>query len=55
MKMKIHDYDAMLEDKLKDPEFRKEYDALEEEFEVAKQVIGLRLKKDSHKMNLRKR
>jgi DNA-directed RNA polymerase specialized sigma subunit len=44
MKMKIHDYDEMLKEELKNPEFRKEYDALEEEFEVAKQVIDLRLK-----------
>jgi ribosome-binding protein aMBF1 (putative translation factor) len=44
MKMKIHDYDEMLKEDLKNPEFRKEYDALEEEFEVAKQVIDLRLK-----------
>jgi ribosome-binding protein aMBF1 (putative translation factor) len=45
MKMKVHDYDKMLKNELKDPEFRKEHDALEEEFEVAKQVIGLRLQK----------
>ena len=45
MKMKVHDYDEMLKEELKDPEFRKEYNALEEEFEVAKQVISLRLKK----------
>jgi len=45
MKMKIHDYGEMLKEELKDPEFKKEYDALEEEFEVAKQVIELRLKK----------
>lgn len=45
MKMKIHDYGEMLKTELKDQAFRKEYDALEEEFEVARQVIGLRLKK----------
>jgi ribosome-binding protein aMBF1 (putative translation factor) len=45
MKMKVHDYNEMLKEELKNPEFRKEYDALEEEFEVAKQVIDLRLKK----------
>ena len=43
--MKIHDYDEMLNEELKNPEFHEEYDALEEEFEVAKQVIALRLKK----------
>ena len=45
MKMKVHDYDEMLKAELKDPNFRKEYETLEEEFEVAKQVIDLRLKK----------
>jgi ribosome-binding protein aMBF1 (putative translation factor) len=45
MKMKVHVYDEMLKEELKDPVFRKEYDELEEEFEVAKQVIDLRLKK----------
>ncbi len=35
----------MLKKELENPEFRKEYDALSEEFEVAKQVIGLRIKK----------
>jgi hypothetical protein len=38
MKMKVHDYDEMLKAELKDPKFRKEYEAIEEEFEVAKQV-----------------
>ncbi len=41
--MKIHRNDEMLKEALKNPEFRKEYDALEEEFEVAKQIINLRL------------
>jgi predicted transcriptional regulator len=45
MKMKVHDYDEMLKAELKDSKFRKEYESLEEEFEVAKQVIDLRLKK----------
>ncbi|MBN1758717.1 MAG: helix-turn-helix transcriptional regulator [Chitinispirillaceae bacterium] len=43
--MKVHDYDEMLKEELKDPVFRKEYETLEEEFEVAMQVIDLRLKK----------
>jgi predicted transcriptional regulator len=42
--MKAINFDDMLKEKLKDPEFKKEYDALEYEFEVAKQVITLRLK-----------
>ena len=43
--MKTHDYNEMLKDELKNPKFRKEYDALEEEFEVSRQVIELRLQK----------
>jgi DNA-binding XRE family transcriptional regulator len=43
--MKAYDYDDMLNKELENPEFRKEYEALQEEFDVAKQVIGLRLKK----------
>ena len=43
--MKVYDYNEMLKKELENPEFRKEYDALSEEFEVAKQVIGLRIKK----------
>jgi ribosome-binding protein aMBF1 (putative translation factor) len=45
MKMKAYRYDDMLKQELKNPEFRKEYESLEEEFELAKQVIDLRLKK----------
>jgi ribosome-binding protein aMBF1 (putative translation factor) len=45
MKMKVHDYNEMLKKELKDQEFRKEYEELEEEFEIAKQVIELRIKK----------
>jgi len=43
--MKVYDYNEMLKKELGNPEFRKEYEALAEEFEVAKQVIGLRIKK----------
>lgn len=42
--MKVHGYDEMLQDELRNPEFLKEYEALEEEFEIAKQVIDLRIK-----------
>ena len=45
MKMKVYSYDDMLKKELSNNSFRKEYEALEEEFEVAKQVIDLRLKK----------
>jgi predicted transcriptional regulator len=43
--MKAHDYNEMLKDELKNPKFRKEYEALKEEFEVSRQVIELRLRK----------
>jgi DNA-binding Xre family transcriptional regulator len=45
MKMKVYNYNEMLKEELKNPKFRNEYDALEDEFEVAKQVIELRLQK----------
>lgn len=41
--MKIYDYNEMLKEELKNPDLRREYETLEEEFEVAKQVIKLRL------------
>lgn len=43
--MKMHDFDEMLKNQLQNPNFRKEYEALGDEFEVAKQIIELRLKK----------
>jgi predicted transcriptional regulator len=42
--MKTYKYDDLLKKKLNDPEFKKEYDALEEEFAIAAEVIKLRLK-----------
>ncbi|MFH0920701.1 MAG: helix-turn-helix domain-containing protein [Fibrobacterota bacterium] len=44
MNMKTHSYKSLLKRELKNPEFRKEYDALENEFELAKEIISLRLK-----------
>lgn len=40
--MKLKDY---LEKQLKDPEFRKEYEALEPEYQLAKSIIELRFKR----------
>ncbi len=40
MKLKYY-----LEKQLKDPEFRKEYEALEPEYQLAKSIIELRLKR----------
>ena len=42
--MKSYDFKELLEQKLKDPEFRKEWEAQNEEFEVAKEIIRLRIK-----------
>lgn len=42
--MKSYDFKELLEQKLKDPEFRKEWELQNEEFEVAKEVIRLRIK-----------
>jgi len=42
--MKSYDFKDLLEQKLEDPEFRKEWEAQEEEFEVAKEVIRLRIR-----------
>jgi DNA-directed RNA polymerase specialized sigma subunit len=53
--MKTYNYDDMLKEQLKDHEFRKEYDALEEEFDVARQVIELRLKQKMTQKELAKR
>jgi len=41
--MKVYRYNEMLEEELKNSKFRKEYEALEEEFDVARQIIELRL------------
>ncbi len=42
--MKAYDFDDVLQERLTDSEFRTEWDAQEEEFEVAKEIIQLRLK-----------
>jgi len=39
-------FEDMLNRKLKDPGFRKEYDALEEEYTLAREIIELRIKKN---------
>jgi DNA-binding Xre family transcriptional regulator len=39
-------FDDLLEKKLKNPKFKKEYDELEEEYTLAKEIIELRIKKN---------
>ncbi|WP_076792443.1 helix-turn-helix domain-containing protein [Chlorobium sp. KB01] len=41
--MKTTKFEDLLAENLKDKEFKKEYEALKEEFEVAKEIIRLRL------------
>jgi DNA-binding XRE family transcriptional regulator len=42
--MKQTRYEDLLNDQLKNPQFRKEYEALEGEFILAKEIIALRIK-----------
>ena len=44
--MKAIDFDKYLETQLKSPEFRKAYEELEEEYELAKQIIRFRIDRD---------
>jgi transcriptional regulator with XRE-family HTH domain len=44
--VKTIDFDSYLEEQLKRPELRKAYDDLEEEYELAKQVIRFRLSRN---------
>ncbi len=41
--MKTTDFDKYLDTQLKNPEFRKAYEDLEEEYELAKQIIRFRI------------
>jgi len=52
--MKSIDFDKYLEEQLKRPEFREAYDELEEEYEVAKQVIKHRLSRNLTQAQLAK-
>ena len=59
-KYKIAGYDAvdfedMLNERLKDPEFKKGYDALEREFALASDLISLRAKKKLSQKELAKK
>jgi len=40
---------------MKDPEFRREYEALEPEFQIARQMIGARIKKKISQEELAKK
>ena len=53
--MKTIKYEKFLEEQLKDEKFRREYDELEEEFTIAKEVIELRLKNNLTQEDLAER
>ena len=44
--MKAIDFDRYLEEQLKRPEFREAYEDLEEEYELAKQIIRFRVNRN---------
>ena len=44
--MKAIDFDKYLEEQLKRPEFREAYEELEEEYELAKQIIRFRVSRN---------
>ena len=47
-------YEDLLNQQLKNPKFRKEYEALEGEFSLAKEIIELRIKKNLTQKQLAK-
>jgi predicted transcriptional regulator len=52
--MKSMKYEEFLAKQLKNPSVKREYDALQEEFELAKEVIALRLKNNLTQLELAK-
>jgi predicted transcriptional regulator len=52
--MKAMNYEDFLSERLKNPSIKKEYDALEEEFELAKEVIELRIRNNLTQKELAK-
>jgi len=54
-RIKLYRYKDVLKKKLKDPEFRKEYEKLEDEFKLASQLIELRVGANLTQKELAKR
>lgn len=48
-------FETVLAQHLKDPEFRREYEALEPEFEIIRQIIDLRIKRKMSQTQLAKK
>ncbi|MDH5719169.1 MAG: helix-turn-helix domain-containing protein [Spirochaetia bacterium] len=44
--MKLHKYSKVLKDNLKDRKFKEEFDKLDEEFTISREVLNLRKKKN---------
>ena len=53
-KHKLIPYEKLRKDLWKDPEFRREYKKLEPEFQIARQIIGARIKKNMTQAELAK-
>ncbi len=47
--------EPFFEERMKDPEFRREYEALEPEFEIIQQIIDLRIKRKMSQTQLAKK
>ena len=54
-KKKFYTYEELHKEWMKDPEFRREYEKLEPEFQIASQIIGARIKQKMSQEELAKR
>lgn len=54
-KIKLISFSRLKEDLMKNPEFRLEYEKLEPEFQIARQMIGMRIKKKLSQQDLAKK
>lgn len=52
---KFYSHEELHRKWMKDPEYRREYDKLETEFQIARQIIGARLKKKMSQEQLAKK
>jgi ribosome-binding protein aMBF1 (putative translation factor) len=54
-KLKLISAEKLHQDLMKDPEFRREYEKLEPEFQIARQIIAARIKRKLTQAELAKR
>lgn len=52
---KFYTHEELHKEWMKDPEFRREYEKLEPEFQIARQIIGARIKQKISQTQLAKR